>query len=297
MIWAIMVGAGLGGSLWLLRIALAPPRVDLAVAVGRWETSRTRTSLYRPDEATTWRQQLGRRLSAELAARGVEMRKLRADLELVDKSLEQHLVTKLLTGLVGLLLPTIAVAALAAAGVGIPWTIPAGLGLALGVAFFFLPDMSVRREAADRRDELHRALGSYLDLVAMSMAGGRGVPEALPTAARIGRGWAFDLLADTISHARYAGITPWEALGDLGERTGMQELRDLGGALTLVADDGAKVRDSLTARASTMRRRQLAEAEGDAQQADQSMRMAQLILAFGFLVFIGYPAVVNVLVL
>ena len=75
----------------------------------------------------------------------------------------------------------------------------------------------------------------------------------------------------------------------------MQELQDLGGALLLVADDGAKVRASLTARASTQRRRQLAEAEGEAAKADQSIQMAQVVLAVGFVLFLGYPAVVAVM--
>ncbi|MEO5662853.1 MAG: hypothetical protein ABIR39_06175, partial [Nocardioides sp.] len=98
-----------------------------------------------------------------------------------------------------------------------------------------------------------------------------------------------------IDRARLVGDTPWAALADLGKRTGMQELQDLGGALMLVADDGAKVRESLTARASTQRRRQLAEAEGAAAKADQSMEMAQVVLFIGFVLFLGFPAVVAVM--
>ncbi len=294
---AILVGAGLGASVWLLRLALVPPRTDLAAAVGRWDAAHTGSTRYVSTGPVTRREQLGRRIAAELAARGVELRRLRTDLELLDRPLELHLVTQLLLGLSGLVVPSLLTAVLAGLGTGVSATVPVAGGLIVAAVLFVLPDVRVRRDADRRRDDLRRALGCYLDLVAMSMAGGRGVPEALPTAARIGRGWAFELLADTISRARYVGMTPWEALTDLGARAGMPELRDLGGALSLVADDGAKIRDSLTARASTMRRRQLAEAEGDAQQADQSMRMAQLVLAVGFLMFIGYPAVVNVLAL
>ena len=168
-------------------------------------------------------------------------------------------------------------------------------GVALAALFFWVPDLSVKQAADQRRHELRRALSCYLDLVAMSLAGGRGIPEALPTAARIGTGWAFELLGSTIDRARLVGDTPWAALADLGVRTGMQELQDLGGALMLVADDGAKVRQSLTARASTQRRRQLAEAEGAAAKADQSMEMAQVVLFVGFVLFLGFPAVVAVM--
>jgi hypothetical protein len=53
----------------------------------------------------------------------------------------------------------------------------------------------------------------------------------------------------------------------------------------------------LSARAATLRRRALSDAEGDAAQADQSMRIAQVLLALGFLILIAYPALAAVLAL
>ncbi len=295
---AIVCGAGIGIALLLFGLAFVPPRTDLAAAVGRWESQRQ----YKPAPtaaatAADLHARLGTYLVRELRQRGISMSKVRTDLELVDKTLEEHLTRKVLLAGFGLVLPSLTITVLALAGVAIPWSVPALVGLVLAALFFVLPDLSVAQEATKRRDDLRRALSCYLDLVSMSLAGGRGVPEALPTAAQIGQGWAFELLAETISRARYAGTTPWEAFADLGERVDLPELRDLGGALTLVADDGAKVRQSLTARAATQRRRQLAEAEGDAEKGDQSIGIAQVILAVGFLLFLSYPAVINVLVL
>jgi tight adherence protein C len=43
-----------------------------------------------------------------------------------------------------------------------------------------------------------------------------------------------------------------------------------------------------------MRRRALAEAEAEAAERDQSMQVAQLLIGFGFIVFIGYPAIAAV---
>lgn len=292
----LLLGAALGGALCLLVFALVPPRPKLAARVVRWERQRARQPTATPGlDLVTWRARLGRWLVAELARRGIMLGKLRADLALTDSTLEVHLVRKITSALAGVLVPSLFTAVLLVGGIPTPLTFPAITALLLGAAFFWLPDLSVAQQATRRRSELRRALSCYLDLVSMSLAGGRGIPEALPTAARIGTGWAFDLLRDTIEHARYIGITPWAALAELGQRTGMQELQDLGGALLLVADDGAKIRASLTARAATQRRRQLAEAEGAAAKADQSIQMAQVVLAFGFVLFIGYPAVVAVL--
>jgi Flp pilus assembly protein TadB len=297
MTFGLLLGAALGASLCLLVFALVPPRPALASVVGRWERQRARqAAVVELDvDDTSWQGRLGRWLVAQLAQRGITLGKLRADLELTDYTLEGHLVRKMTYGLLGLLLPTILTVTMMAIGVTPPLTVPAVGGLALGALFFWVPDLSVVQAAEQRRHELRRALSCYLDLVAMSLAGGRGIPEALPTAARIGTGWAFELLRSTIDRARLVGDTPWAALADLGKRTGMQELQDLGGALMLVADDGAKVRQSLTARASTQRRRQLAEAEGAAAKADQSMEMAQVVLFIGFVLFLGFPAVVAVM--
>jgi Flp pilus assembly protein TadB len=138
-------------------------------------------------------------------------------------------------------------------------------------------------------------VGSFLDLVAMNLAGGRGVPEALQAATAISDGWAMVRIRDALEAARLQGTTPWTALGALGDELEIDELRDLAAALALVAEDGAKVRDSLTARASSMRRRELADAEGRAAARSQSMLVAQLLLCVGFLVFLTYPALARVL--
>ena len=92
-----------------------------------------------------------------------------------------------------------------------------------------------------------------------------------------------------------AGRSPWTALADLGQRIGVVELRDLGQLIALVSHDGARVRSTLTARAQTMRRHELADLQGKAGKADQSMRIAQILIGLGFIAFLGYPAVVAVM--
>ena len=60
---------------------------------------------------------------------------------------------------------------------------------------------------------------------------------------------------------------------------------------SLVAEDGAMVRESLTARAVSLRRRELADLEGQAGERSQSMLVAQMFLVAGFLVFLVFPVV------
>ena len=128
------------------------------------------------------------------------------------------------------------------------------------------PTWKPGRRPTRRRAEFRHALGAYLDLVALEMAARAAPAEALPAAAKIGTGWPLALIRDTLYRATRAGRDPWAALGDLGQRIGVTELRDLGQLIALVAHDGARVRSTLTARAQTMRRHELAEPAGPGRQ-------------------------------
>ena len=151
-----------------------------------------------------------------------------------------------------------------------PFAVPVWAGLLLAMIFFFLPDLELKQKVDKRRRDFRHAIGAFLDLVAMNLAGGRGVLEALMSASEIGTGWAMWRIRDALASARIVGQTPWQALGALGEEVRIDELRDLSAALSLVAEDGAKVRESLTARAAGLRRRELAELQGQAGERSQS---------------------------
>jgi len=51
------------------------------------------------------------------------------------------------------------------------------------------------------------------------------------------------------------------------------------------------VRESLGARATSLRRRELADLEGQAGEKSQSMLVAQMLLCAGFLAFLTFPIV------
>jgi Flp pilus assembly protein TadB len=225
----------------------------------------------------------------------VRLPQLREDLGVLGRPLGVHLATKVLFAAGALLWVPLLWGALRLFGVPLPAAVPVVLGLALGAAAFFLPDLQVHADAQARRKDFRHVMGSYLDLVAMNLAGGRGLPEALVTSAGIGNHWAMARIRQALVNARLLGLTPWEALGRLGQEIGIDELRDLAGALTLAGDEGAKIRASLSARAESLRRKELAEAEGSAGERSQSMLIAQLLLCAAFLVFLAFPAAYNIL--
>ena len=299
----ILAGALFGVGLYLLVRALFPPRPGLAASLAafdaaarrRDEDDRAHRTFPTREKVGRLRSRLGRALARVYAERGWEQRSVRADLAILDRSLEGFLATKFLLPAAALIFIPVLVGYFALLGAGSSLTIPVWLGALLAVVFFFFPDLQLRQEAAQRRRDFRHVVGAFLDLVAMNLAGGRGVPEALMTASQVGEGWAVRRIRDALANARITGQTPWEALGRLGDEIDVAELRDLSAALGLVADDGAKVRQSLTARAASMRSRQLSEVEGRAGERSQSMLVAQLLLCTGFLVFLAFPAVMRLL--
>jgi tight adherence protein C len=291
----LAMGAVAGLGLFLLIVALVPRRVSLARQIAAFDAVRPPMSqAFRrvvDDRESELSQRLGRGLAAFCAEQGWQFPSLRANLSLIGKSFENYLATKVLLGLLGFLMGPLFLLAASAAGFHLSFILPVWFGLALASVFFFLPDLEVKQKADARRRDFRHAIGAFLDLVSMNLSGGRGVPEALMAASEIGSGWALWRIRDALANARISGQTPWQALGLLGEEVRVEELRDLAAALSLVADDGAKVRESLSARAASLRRRELADLEGQAGEKSQSMLVAQMLLCAGFLIFLTYPVV------
>lgn len=299
----ILGGAIVGLGLLLLGLVFVPPRTDPAAALARLDAERGRVRAERFSAATmdprniaesAPMRRFGGRIRTAFNSVGIELGSLRSDLSIMGKTLEYHLALTVLCAVGGFFFPVALTAILNILGAGfaVPMSVMAGLVCAL--LFAVIPTLSARSEAAERRRDFRHVVGSFLDLVAMSLAGGRGVPEALQSASELSDGWAMMRICDTLLTARLHGITPWAALGELGEELRIDELRDLASALALVAEDGAKVRDSLSARAVSMRRRELADVEGKAGERSQSMLVAQLLLAVAFLLYLLYPAVMGI---
>ncbi|MER5911091.1 type II secretion system F family protein [Streptomyces sp. NPDC001982] len=297
----IVVGVVLGLGVYALIRALIPTRRSAVAQVARIDAMRARGTAYETARQTrdtgrigSLRAQVGARVAEFYLQQGWEQRSLRADLAVLDRSWEKFLATKVLLATAGLFFGPFLFAVVWTMGFGSSPVIPVWLALLCAALFFFLPDLEVRRDAADKRRDLRRVIGAYLDLVSMSLAGGRGLPEALMAAAEVSDGWATHRIRNALADARITGISQWQALGALGEELGVEELKDLSASLALVADDGAKVRESLASRAETMRHRELAEIEGSAGEKSQSMLVAQLLLCAGFLVFLIFPAAMRV---
>ncbi len=300
--WILLGGALSGAGVLMLVLILAPPAIQPAAALAELDSQRDERRLRQearrlnPRERALpdWLDALGYRAAALLRRTGIDLGTLNSDLSVLGRSLERHLVTSLLLGLLGFGAPLLvtALGTLAGRPMG---SLPLLACLVLGAAMAALPTARLRSRAAQARRDFRHVVGSFLDLVSMSLSAGRGVPEALDAASALSDDPAMARIRDALAAARLRGETPWAAMGRLGETLRIDELRDLSAALALVAEDGAKIRESLSARATSMRRRELADAEGRAGENSESMLVAQLVIAIGFIVFLVYPALSGIM--
>lgn len=285
----LALGAGCGGGLWACAVGLVPPRPSLGQLLDRATTPSPPDP---EDEAVAgW----ARRAAAPWRALGLPDPGVRDDLRLLDRPVTLHLARKTLFTVVGVLTPALATAGLALLGAGGGLVVPAVVALGLGVAGFVTPDVLVRAQARRLRAQFRHALSAYLDLTWITLAGGAGVDTAVRDAAAIGHGWAFTRLRTALEAARLTRTSPWVGLRRLGVEIGVGELTELAASVSLAGTEGARVRASLAAKASGLRTHQLTDAEAAAQSATERLSLPVTVLFLGFLIFIGYPALAQVL--
>jgi len=188
-----------------------------------------------------------------------------------------------------LLLPAGA-ALLLLGGVEVPLVVTSLPSVLLAAAGFVVPDLAIRSEAVRRRREMRHALSALVDLTVVSLAGGSGVEAALRSAASVGEGGAFRAFRRALDSARLTRETPWAGLERLGREVGVPELEETAASVGLAGTEGARVRQSLVARAASLRAHRLADAEAEAHVATQRMGLTLVLLLIGFLAFVLFPA-------
>lgn len=284
-LWALATGVlcGLGIFVAVREIVPAPTRLDAALA--RLDPGQDWVPSAAPRAPRAG--PLARRIAAELPWLPVPA----TDLALLGKDRESWIASKVACGLLGLVFPPLLAALATLAGTSLPWTFSVVASLVFGAALFFAPDLVTRVNAAERRNDFRHALTSYLDLVALERGAGAGPTEALEAAAEIGDGWAFQRIAGALAAARRSGAAPWTALAALARETGVSELADVADIAEVAGHEGAKILETLTARAASMRSQALASDRAKAGSRSTTMVVPIALLGAGFLLLLIFPIV------
>jgi tight adherence protein C len=290
----LLLAAGLGAGAWLALtgVVAAPVPLDRALA----DLHRRRSSLGLPTDRK--RSLLARLIGESLADSSLGRRltdQFAADLRITATDPAEHVASRVALALTGLLWAPFAATLLEAVGVPIGFVFPAWISLGLAPVGFLYPALALRTQAAERRRTFRHAFSAFLDIVSISLAGGRGVESAIHAGAEAGTGWAFEEIRGALLEARLQGETPWAGLARLGDELGVPELGELAASAALAGAEGARVRVSLAAKARSLRLRGLTEIEAAAQSASERMSLPIVGLMLGFIVFLAFPAINQVL--
>ena len=288
---ALLLGAATGLGLILVASGVVPARISLADALERLDAPVTPR---REHSDRWWVRVLGVPL-VDSSLGHIATRPVHQDLRVIGRTPEEHVARHVVMVAVGLLWAPTTFALMALGGVDVSFILPLWISLVFAAIALAIPTLAVRAEATERRRSFRHALGCFLDLVAVRLAGGAGVDSALAGSAAAGDGWAFGEIRQALTDARLRGEPAWVGLATLGDEIGVSELKELAASAGLAGDEGARVRVSIAAKARSIRIRGLTDAEGAAQSASERMSLPVVLLMTGFIVFLGYPAIAQVI--
>jgi tight adherence protein C len=290
------LGSALGviGCVVALRPRSVPLRVALAALEGQPMSRGRHADTLQPPTGVGTGRYGAVRLAVAVSQNEYLHSRLRPLLAITGTTVQQFCGEVILGASVGVVLPGLWWLVLAAGGVGLPFAVPVWAGVMVGCAGGLIPVLLLHSKAIRARRSARRVLGSFLNLVVLCMAGGMGVEGALHASARIGEDDVSERILNVLVLAQDSGERPWDALDRLGRDLGVTELTELAAAVELAGSEGARIRLTLSAKASSIRHHDLAESESEANRMTERLFLPGVFLLVGFLVFIGYPAVARI---
>jgi hypothetical protein len=289
---SLAAGALIGLGVVLLVARALPAEPDLADALARLAPARGRAGALPAAAATTGKERVGVWAIKALPPI-VWVRTPTRELALLRIPLARFYGDKLTFALLGLLAPPVLVFFFQLIGLGLPVAIPAAGSLGLAVVMFFVPNYNAVEDAKKARLEFTRALGAYIDLVALERLNGSGVRQAMEAAAAVGDSWVFTRLSEELTRSRWSGLPPWDALHTLADELGLPELDDFADIMRLSGEEGASVYTHLRARSAAMRTAMLNDEITQANDVGERMTIPGSLLGVIFMALLVAPALLR----
>jgi len=289
---ALVAGALISLGVVLLVMRLMPAEPDLAEALSRLSPARGRANTLSPMSSTTGKERIGVWAMKTLPP-AMWVRTPTRELALLRIPLARFYGDKLTFAFLGLSIPPLLVWFFGLIGLGFPIAIPAVASLGLAVVMFFLPNYNAVDDAKKARLEFARALGAYIDLVALERNNGSGVRQAMESAAEVGDSWVFTRLSEELTRSRWSGLPPWDALHTLAEELGLPELDDFADIMRLSGEEGAPIYTNLRARSAAMRTAMLNDEIAEANAVGERMTIPGSLLGVIFMALLVSPSLLR----
>jgi Flp pilus assembly protein TadB len=214
-----------------------------------------------------------------------------AELELVGRTVEQHVVHLVVAAFAGLITPPLLVGLLQSAGlIELNLVLPVVATLGSMVLAPVLVHSVLVEQATEIRGDLRYQVSAYLDVVTMLLAGNTGYEGALEQAAHAGDGRLFLELRRRMRESGARGSSLTDALRHAGNELGLEELQQIAATAALSAAEGAPVARTLAAKCSTLRAALSTEQESEARLRTSRLTTPIVGMALIFMALVMYPA-------
>jgi tight adherence protein C len=213
-----------------------------------------------------------------------------SDLAVLGREPEQYALGRIAWVVAMSLMPLVFIGFAVAVGVRVQPLVVMVVCSLFGAGGWLLARLDLSSKAAIQRQAFVGELASYLQLVALFLAGGAGPDEAMRRAASTGESVGVAQIRAALDLARVTNRSPWDALEDLAKRTRVPELQVLIASVKLSERDGARVKGSLMAKADTLRAAKSAEDRAAAERTTERMGLPIALMVIAYLGLIIAPA-------
>ncbi len=294
MVFPALVGSLAGAGVFLLLWELMPSSPDLGKALERLDGTTYVVEIQ--EEAPSLSSRMGVWMQRRLQGRQIPgLRASEQDLAILGKPRHVMLGEKTMGALTGLLLVPTLYSVMLMMGISLPFAIPAVAAPLLALGGWILPDMLVRDQAAEAREDFARSASAYLDLLSIGRISGMMANEAMFSSAQISQNWAFRRISSALNRARWAGARTWDALEDLEEEIGVPEVGDIADIVRLSGEGGAQIYETLRGRAKSMRSTQLSREHALANKQSERMTVPMTLTSIIMLVAVAYPMAIRLI--
>ncbi|GAA2094274.1 hypothetical protein GCM10009841_04650 [Microlunatus panaciterrae] len=212
----------------------------------------------------------------------------RQNLRIQDRSVAEFYGDKAAMAIVGALCPGLVAAAWSLVTGWSP-AVPGLVTLVGATIGYFVPDLTLRRQAGSVRSDASEALLTFIDLVTLERMANASATQALHNAANLSDVALFAQIRAALERARLEQRAPYPELRRLATQLNLPELTDVADTMQL-DESGAALSGALRARLRELRDAHFTQAQTEASAVSEGMTIYMTVPALIFgLIFMVPP--------
>ena len=239
---SVIGGAGVGTGLWKLLIFHSNPTNQLRIELEKIEGIEIKGN----SRLHSMKILLSNPIVTLLGNNSKLSEQMICDAQLVNKKIADVATQSAVWTILGFCFPLFLSVLKVFTNLGLSINIACFMALVASLSGLVLPWYILRKEAAETRTSYLESIGTFLNIVELNLASGKGLEEAVNNSVDLGRSGIFALMKNSITESVDSGVPIWEGLSNLGEKIGLSELSEIGATLNLSGSEGAKIRESIS---------------------------------------------------